>query len=64
MGPGGGAIDYQPSTPSSPNAPKTNDPSNAMESGFFNNKYADDQMDGRNKTDHPSDATNKSVYMK
>ena len=25
---------------------------------------ADDQMDGRNKTDHPSDATNKSVYMK
>jgi hypothetical protein len=35
-----------------------------MESGFFNNKYADDQMDGRNKTDHPSDATNKSVDMK
>ncbi|XP_046643077.1 TWiK family of potassium channels protein 9-like [Daphnia pulicaria] len=61
MGPGGGAIDYPPSTPTSPSTPKTNDP-NAMESGFFNNKYADDQADnnGRNKTDHPTDAVNKS----
>lgn len=64
MGSGGGAIDYPPSTPTSPSTPKTNDP-NAMESGFFNNKYADDQADnnGRNKTDHPTDAVNKSVFI-
>jgi hypothetical protein len=35
-----------------------------MESGFFNNKYADDQGEtGRNKTDHPTDAA-KSVIIK
>ncbi|KAK4020416.1 hypothetical protein OUZ56_002397 [Daphnia magna] len=58
--PGGNGVDYPPSTPSSPTAPKAGDP-NAMESGFFN-KYADDQVENnaRTKTDHPIDSNNKS----
>ncbi|XP_032777866.2 LOW QUALITY PROTEIN: uncharacterized protein LOC116916676 [Daphnia magna] len=58
--PGGNGVDFPPSTPSSPTAPKAGDP-NAMESGFFN-KYADDQVENnaRTKTDHPIDSNNKS----
>lgn len=61
--PGGNGVDYPPSTPSSPTAPKAGDP-NAMESGFFN-KYADDQVENnaRTKTDHPIDSNNKSVFF-
>lgn len=49
---GGGGTDYPPSSPSSPNPNNKNAAGNdthAMESGFFNNKYAvnDEQVDGR-----------------
>lgn len=67
LGAASGAVDYPSSTPSSPHPNKTGaggDP-NALESGFFNNKYAvnEDQQDVRNKID-PVDPNNKPVRKK
>lgn len=62
LGPGSGPADYPSSAPSSPHPNKTGDP-NALESGFFNNKYAvnEDQQDNRSKNDSSGDSNNKSV---